>query len=684
MRNLIPLVAVCLLLAFGSAADAVLITNGMGKVLLDDDFELPVPGSPPNNGTFPGTWSRSVGGAGSAVEVIDTAIPGPVYGNQYAHMARGYSGGAVLTGQLAQTVSSGTLHAEFMANVTSTSEAAFGISGAADGYYSAQVWVMTRTTGKIQYVGSSGWEDTGLTYSPGNWQTWAIDADMDAKTYTLTVDGASTTLPFKTGAPAAAGYFSTRVNSGPTSGQVYQYYLDQAVHGPFNEWHAANGAMPNASPGFGMRNPEYISLADGVLTINDTSNGYPQVLNVAPWPSLAPMFPNDAFSETEEYMVDFDMRIVSLENASSVTHRVIVDDGKKRVNVSWIKNASDQYMVSLYAEGAGGNLAVSDPGTFDPRQFHDYRLEKRLTDRTPGSAKGMITLYADGQMLLSAPYESFGGATTNYLAIGTGSSTGNGHSQWKSFRYNSRDNFLPDPEPAVIFNASTANPVLPDAVAKDPWLHQITNNAPTPSYVDGALRLEVNGGQYNRYYREEPGILLPDGTGNNLVAEWSMQLSRFDGASGTRVVIDEGTGGRRVQAVITGSQIGLVPEGSGGSSAVWDTSLDPFDWHNYRLIKNVGADTVDLFVDDMSMPLLSLDYSKYGFTGTPTPQIGFGWTYSGANGAADFGYFRYRLGTTLIPEPSSVTLLLGVALAAFAAGGVRRRRGREHWLQRTP
>jgi len=437
-----------------------------------------------------------------------------------------------------------------------------------------------------------------------------------------------------------------------------------------NEWHAINGYWPDDHPGFYVANPEQIDLSGGVLDIDNVGSGYPGLRNYGSSLSNR-MFPDDAFDAAEDYAVEFDMRVVSLSGTWGGTQRVIADDGARHVNVSWIGNPGD-YKVALFNEGSGTYLAQSDPAQFDVTQFHAYVLEKKLS----GSGTGQIVLYADGQPLLSAPYENFSATSVNRLFVGIGSGSGDGHTLWRSLRYNPTDTLLPTPGPIVQYVASAAEPLKPDEVTSFPWQYypgSASPPAPTPTFVDHALRLEVQGGsQYSSYFREEPDVLLPDGTPNNFIIEWRMKLMD-DAVLGPRVKVDEDQG-YRIQCVIRDGEIGLVPEGTGGGSALWDYTIDTTEWHTYRMIRVAGADLVDLFVDDMTTPLLSMANSDFGKPSWLTrSEVWFGWSNSGAVGWADFQYVRYQIGSTaFVPEPTSWILLMSGGLGLLTLWRQRR------------
>jgi len=194
-----------------------LVTRTLGGVTttnLDDNFESPVSGNTPNNGSFPGSWTVTTG-SGSTVQNWDASLSpnlAAFQGNQYVRLSRpggGFSllGGTFGVGETPTSFTTGKLQIQFALRVTTyTPDFQAGVELDAGSFNDPDIRfsLVTKSDGSIHhYVTGSTYTPTGITgFSTNDWQRWLIDVDLDNNRYNLTVDNQSAfNLPFFTTGP---------------------------------------------------------------------------------------------------------------------------------------------------------------------------------------------------------------------------------------------------------------------------------------------------------------------------------------------------------------------------------------------------------------------------------------------------------------------------------------------------
>ncbi len=199
MRKLLAIAAVIgMFLLVAASAQAMTISSAAG-VEFFDDFETGTVGAAPDNGVLPGTWSVD-GTAGVVLDGSTTTfgtatVPGPFQGDQYLGITGNWN---PVTATLENAVSTGSVQVEWMMCLPSTASNADFFTD--DSITLAAPWVAYSSGDDygIAYHDDTSYGNTGVSYTADVWQKWALDLDVTAQTFTLTVDGnTSAALPFR-------------------------------------------------------------------------------------------------------------------------------------------------------------------------------------------------------------------------------------------------------------------------------------------------------------------------------------------------------------------------------------------------------------------------------------------------------------------------------------------------------
>lgn len=173
------------ILILAGAADsvqAVTIKNGGGTTLFSDNFEDETIGAAPSTGT--GSWS--VNGGGTLVATRGGSTPAAAEGSQFLEITR--PGSAIAN---FGSVSSGTIHTEFMLFVRSQNFASHGTQVILrnSGLSQYQMILSVQSSGLVRIYDGSAYADSLASVAFDTWQKWTIDADLDANTYNFSVNG---------------------------------------------------------------------------------------------------------------------------------------------------------------------------------------------------------------------------------------------------------------------------------------------------------------------------------------------------------------------------------------------------------------------------------------------------------------------------------------------------------------
>lgn len=237
-RTIVAMTAVGLATA---ASHAVIIKDGSNNTLFYDNFEGVSPVSttdhPDASGDYDpvaitGAWTNAEpSGITRSVQVANYGTPGAFQGTQYLRNVRQTSTSSTATNSFATFAlqTTGTLHAEFMyyaVNTASLPEKNFGFGIQLTEDDSPSFGDKTASDYRFllgnrisdhmirHYAPNAGdnngtYTDTGVTYIPNQWQKWVVDVDLNARTYSFSIDGGtpSAALPFFSINQSASGTF---------------------------------------------------------------------------------------------------------------------------------------------------------------------------------------------------------------------------------------------------------------------------------------------------------------------------------------------------------------------------------------------------------------------------------------------------------------------------------------------
>jgi hypothetical protein len=136
---------------------------------------------------------------------------------------------------------------------------------------------------------------------------------------------------------------------------------------------------------------------------------------------------------------------------------------------------------------------------------------------------------------------------------------------------------------------------------------------------------------------------------NGWIVEARLESISSSGSLGVYFAACDNDGGVRVDVKPTEV---LVFGQDGWSSSV---SIDAEEYHTIRAVMVPGGTNVDIYVDNLTTPALSV----LPHTGLANAAVEFGDGSSGAAGEASWDYFDVRA----IPEPTSLVLLVAVSLS---------------------
>lgn len=188
-------------LSFAPAAMAIRIESSQHGVIFIDDFESVTAGSFPNNAALPGTWA---GNPPPRVTVVSDAVPGAFQGTNYLKLHRETTFADSFAQFASTPVTIGFMHTEVMLYIPSGNQSPVEIVVSAGLEYGGfpSAWVtdaFANPNGDVTFYNHALGQtvDTGIDYEVDVWQKWELDHDIAGGTFTITVDGNSTSaLPF--------------------------------------------------------------------------------------------------------------------------------------------------------------------------------------------------------------------------------------------------------------------------------------------------------------------------------------------------------------------------------------------------------------------------------------------------------------------------------------------------------
>jgi hypothetical protein len=178
----------CALLLSAIPAYAVQVTNvTTATTLFRDNFE---------SGTFspsPGSWN-----VGPDVTVTNAALPGPAEGAFYASLFRNSdtnNQGNLRANFAAQTTAGNTIVARLMVYIPSGAsniDARMQLMLDNGDFNTARAWARPDGAGNVDAIGPGfAVTDTGLNYLTDTWQEWVLTYDINAATFSVSVNGVS-------------------------------------------------------------------------------------------------------------------------------------------------------------------------------------------------------------------------------------------------------------------------------------------------------------------------------------------------------------------------------------------------------------------------------------------------------------------------------------------------------------
>jgi hypothetical protein len=164
---------------------------------------------------------------------------------------------------------------------------------------------------------------------------------------------------------------------------------------------------------------------------------------------------------------------------------------------------------------------------------------------------------------------------------------------------------------------------------------------------EGFMYQDSGGSSLSYWYQALAGTELV--RANGWIVEARLESISSSGSLGVYFAPCDDNGGVRVDVKPTEV---LVFGQDGWSSSV---SIDAEEYHTIRAVMVPGGTNVDIYVDNLTTPALSV----LPHTGLANAAVEFGDGSSGAAGEASWDYFDVRA----IPEPTSLVLLVAVSLS---------------------